>query len=77
MHMKYWVNITCLFEKAAILVNFLNVALLFMWLSLRALIFGTVIHLYWGYPQERNCASIDNIIKVKNFLKISHFAIFD
>ena len=44
--------------------------------KLRAFIFDTVMHLYWGYLQERNYASIDNILKVMNFFKNSHFALF-
>ena len=44
--------------------------------KLRAFIFGTVMHLYWGYLQGRNYASINNIHKVTNILKISHFALF-
>ena len=44
--------------------------------KLRAFIFGTVMHLYWGYLQGRNYASINNILKVMNFLKNSHFALF-
>ena len=51
---------------AAILANF------FMWLShymvkLGAFIFGTVMHQYWDYPQGRNYASIDDILKVMDF----------
>ena len=35
------------------------------------------MHLYWGYQQGRNYASIDNILKVMNFfLKNSHFVLF-
>ena len=48
-------------------------ALLSTWFKLRAIIFGLVMHLYWGYPQGRNYASVYNILKVMNFLKISHF----
>ena len=44
--------------------------------KLTAFIFGTVMHLYWGCLQERNYASINNIHKIMNFLKISHFALF-
>ena len=44
--------------------------------KLRAFIFDTVMHLYWGYLQARNYASINNILKVVNFLKTSHFALF-
>ena len=36
-------------------------------IKLRAFIFGTVMHLYWGYPQGRNYTSINNILKVMNF----------
>ena len=38
--------------------------------KLRAFLFDTVMHLYWGYLQGRNYASINNILKVMNFLKI-------
>ena len=43
--------------------------------KLRAFIFDTVMHLYWGYPQGRKYASINNILKVTNFFKnhILHF----
>ena len=44
--------------------------------KLRAFIFDTVMHLYWGYLQGRNYASINNILKVMNFLQNSHFALF-
>ena len=33
------------------------------------------MYLYWGYPQGRNYAHVDNILKIMNFLKILHFAI--
>ena len=46
-------------------------------IKLRAFIFGTVMYLYWGYPQGRNYISINNILKVMNFLKNSHFTLFD
>ena len=46
-------------------------------IKLRAFIFGTVMKLYWGYPQGRNYTSINNILKVTNFFKNSHFALFD
>ena len=36
-------------------------------IKLRAFIFGTVMHLYWGYPLGRNYRSINNILKVMNF----------
>ena len=42
----------------------------------RAFIFGSVVHLYWDYQQGRNCASVLNTLKVMNFKKNSHFAIF-
>ena len=35
--------------------------------KLKAFIFGTVMHLYWGYPQGRNYTPINNILKVMNF----------
>ena len=44
--------------------------------KLRALIFGTVRHQYWGYLQGRNYASVNNILKVMDFFKNSHFALF-
>ena len=44
--------------------------------KLRAFIFDTIMHLYWGYLQGRNYASINNVLKVMNFLKNSHFALF-
>ena len=36
-------------------------------IKLRAFIFGTVMHFYWGYPQGRNYTSINNILEVMNF----------
>ena len=33
------------------------------------------MHLYWGYPQGRNYASIDNILK-DDFFFNSHFALY-
>ena len=30
--------------------------------KLRAFIFGSVMHLYWGYLQERNYVSVNNIL---------------
>ena len=44
--------------------------------KLRTFICGTVMHLYWGYPEGRNYGSIDNILKVMDFLNNSHFALF-
>ena len=38
--------------------------------KLRSFIFGSVMHLYWGYPQRTNYASVNNILKVKNLKKI-------
>ena len=35
--------------------------------KLRAFIFGTVMHLYWGHLWGRNYISIDNILRVMNF----------
>ena len=55
--------------------KFFYVALLSTWLNLEHP-YLTVMHRYWGYPQGRNYASIDNILKVMNFFKISHFALF-
>ena len=46
-------------------------------IKLRAFIFGTVMHLYWGYLQRRSYTSINNILKVMNFFKNSHFTLFD
>ena len=34
------------------------------------------MHLYWGYPLGKNCASANNIFKVMNFKTNSHFALF-
>ena len=42
--------------------------------KLRALIFGTVMHQYWGNPQGRNYASINN--NKLGFFFNSHFALF-
>ena len=43
-------------------------------IKLRAFIFGSVIHLYWGYPQGRNYASVSNILEIMNFkISILHF----
>ena len=50
--------------------KFIYVAFLSTWFKLRAFIFDTVMHLYWGYLQGRNYVSINNILKVMNFLKI-------
>ena len=47
----------------AILANFYMVYMV----KLRAFIFGSVMHLYWGYLQGRNYASVNNILKVMNF----------
>ena len=44
--------------------------------ELGAFIFGTVMHLFWGYSQGENYTFVDNILKVKNFFKNSHFALF-
>ena len=35
--------------------------------KLRAFIFGSVMHLYWGYIQERNYVTTDYIFKIRNF----------
>ena len=35
--------------------------------KLRAIIFGTVKHPYWGYPYKRNYATVANILKLMNF----------
>ena len=45
-------------------------------IKLRAFIFGTGMHLYWGYPQGRNYTSINNILKVYEFLKKFTFYTF-
>ena len=45
-------------------------------IKLRGFIFGSVVHLYWGYLQVRNCAFVDNILKVTNFKNISHSTLF-
>ena len=44
--------------------------------KLRVFIFGSVMYLYWGYLQDKNYASVNNILKVTNFFKKSHFALF-
>ena len=44
--------------------------------KLRVFLFGSVMHLYWGYPHGKNYASVNNILKVTNFFKNSHFALF-
>ena len=59
---------------AAILANFFG-SLVYM-VKLRVFIFGSGVNLYWGYSQGRNCASVDNILKVMNFKNISHFAFY-
>ena len=33
------------------------------------------MYLYWGYPQIRHCAFVDNILKVMNFLKLYIFSL--
>ena len=65
-----------IFEMAAILANFFIWALLSTSLKLGAFIFGPVMHLYWGYPQGRNYASVNNIVKVTNFFKKFTFCSF-
>ena len=45
-------------------------------IKLRTFIPGTVMHLYWGYPQRRNYMSINNILKVVNVLNFSLFGSF-
>ena len=47
--MKYWVNVTYIFEMAAILANFSMYRI-----KLRALILCSVMYQYWSYLQERN-----------------------
>ena len=42
----------------------------------RVFIFGSVWHLYWGYPQRKNYTSVNNILKVKIFKENSCFALF-
>ena len=44
--------------------------------KLRALIFGSVMYLYWGYLQERNCVSVHDILKIMNFLKKLYICTF-
>ena len=43
--------------------------------SLGAFVFGTIIHLFWGYPHRRNCALVTNIHKV-TFKKKEAFCSF-
>ena len=52
--------------------------------KLRAFIYVSGMYLYWDYPQEKNYASANNILKIMNFKKnyILHFlahihAVFD
>ena len=45
-------------------------------IKLRAFIFGTVMHLYWSYPKERNYTSINNILKSYEFFKKFTFYTF-
>ena len=40
--------------------------------KLRALIFCAIMYLYWGYQQDRNYASMNNIPKIMIFLQILH-----
>ena len=44
--------------------------------KLRAFIFGTVMHLYWGYLQWRNYACTNNILKSYEFFKKFHILHF-
>ena len=44
--------------------------------NIRAFRFVTVMHLYWGYPHRRNCATVVNILKVMGFLSIFTFCTF-
>ena len=34
---------------------------------LRAIIFGSVMHLYWGHTHTRNYAVVDNILEMIKF----------
>ena len=40
----------------------------------RVFILGSIMHLYWSYPENKNYVSVNNILKVMNFFKNSHFA---
>ena len=46
-----------------------------VWLG--AFIFGTIIHLFWGYLHRKNYVLVTNILKVTFFKKSSHFALFE
>ena len=35
----------------------------------RTFIFGSIMYLYWSYPQSKNYASANNILKILNFFK--------
>ena len=50
MHIKYCINVMHIFEMAAILGNFL-ISPVYM-VKLRALIFGSVMYLYWATHRE-------------------------
>ena len=56
--------------------KFLYVALLSTWLNLEPSYLTQLCIYTWGYLQGRNYASINNILKVMNFLKNSYFALF-
>ena len=44
-------------------------------IKLRGFIFSSIMYLYWSYLQSKNFASVNNILKIMNFLKnyILHF----
>ena len=66
MYIKYWVNVTYTFEVAAILTKFLMCSTVYM-VKFRAFIFDSVMYLYWDYPQGKNYASANSILKIMNF----------
>ena len=66
MDIKYLVNMTYIFQMAAILLFSLFASSSNL-VILRAFINGTVMHLFLGYPHQRNYASVTNIRKVMNF----------
>ena len=43
-------------------------------IKLKAFTFGTIMYQYRSYRQERNYASINNILKVINYFTNSYFA---
>ena len=69
------VTLTCIFQMAAILLFSLFASPSYM-IGLEAFIFATVMRLFWGYPHERNYASLA-FIKIMNFKMSSHSTAFE